>query len=128
MNTSPVALQWPIGANSVSAADAGRSASGQGQGQIGGLVSAKSGSISAAQWPAMHVHGHGHRDAVGLMLHGEEVSRGFNLYPTRKKKQRKILYHRRRLSLFTVHRGVLVLHPESIQNFVFIGTFAFAYL
>ena len=73
-NTSPVALHRPMGANAVSAVGAGRSASGhQGQGQIGGVGSAKSGSVSAAQWPAMHGHGHGHRD--GHVYGGSDASR-----------------------------------------------------
>ena len=56
-----MALYWPIDANAVLSAGVGRSASGhQGQGQSGGVVRAKSGSVSVAQWPAMHGHGHGH--------------------------------------------------------------------
>ena len=62
-NTSPVVLHRPIGSNAIPSAGAGRSASGhQGQVQSGGVVRAKSGSVSAGQWPAMHGHGHGHRD------------------------------------------------------------------
>ena len=59
-NTSSVSLQRPVGsATVVSAVGAGRSVSGEGRGQIGGVGSAKSGSVSAPQWPDMH----GHRDA-----------------------------------------------------------------
>ena len=62
-NTSPVALHRAVGANAVPSAVVGRSVSGhQGQGQSGGVVRAKSGSVSATQWPAIHGHGHGHRD------------------------------------------------------------------
>jgi len=58
--SSPVALQWPIGTNSISPVGTGRSASGQGQGQTGGVIGAKSGSVSVAQF--MHGHGLGLRE------------------------------------------------------------------